>query len=69
MLRDEVWAEANPDIDGQLCISCLERRLGRTLTVADFSDRRVNTSATLRRIPRLIDRLSAGSNHGSKLPR
>jgi hypothetical protein len=61
MLRNEVWAEANPRIDGQLCISCVERRLGRTLTAADFADRKINTSATLRRSPRLIDRLGACS--------
>jgi hypothetical protein len=62
MLRNEVWAEANPDIDGQLCISCVEHRLGRTLTAADFTDRRVNTSTTLRRSARLIDRLGSSSN-------
>lgn len=62
MLRNEVWEEANPEIDGQLCISCVERRLGRTLTAADFTDRRVNTSPTLRRSPRLIDRLKSSSN-------
>jgi hypothetical protein len=60
MLQNEVWAQANPDIDGQLCIRCVERRLGRTLTATDFTDRRVNTSTTLRRSSRLIDRLNAG---------
>jgi hypothetical protein len=62
MLRNEVWAEANPGIDGQLCISCVERRIGRTLTAADFTGGRVNTSTTLRRSPRLIDRLGSSSN-------
>jgi hypothetical protein len=60
MLRNEVWAHVNPDIDGQLCISCVEHRLGRTLTAADFADGQVNTSTTLRRSPRLLDRLSVG---------
>jgi hypothetical protein len=63
MLRNEVWTEANPKIDGQLCISCVERRLGRTLTAADFTGGRVNTSATRRRSPRLIDRLKSSPNH------
>jgi hypothetical protein len=62
MLRNEVWAQANPDIDGQLCISCVERRLGRTLTAADFTGGKINTSTTLRRSPRLIDRLISSSN-------
>jgi hypothetical protein len=62
MLRNEVWVVANPEIDGQLCISCVARRLGRTLTSADFTGGRVNTSATLRRSPRLIDRLGVSSN-------
>jgi hypothetical protein len=69
MLRNEVWAEANPDIDGQLCISCVEHRLGRTLIAADFTGGQVNTSTTLRRSLRLTDRLNAGSNHGNNLPR
>jgi hypothetical protein len=39
MLRNEVWAQANPGIDGKLCIG-----------------------TTLRRSPRLIDRLISSSN-------
>jgi hypothetical protein len=62
MLRNEVWAQANPGIDGQLCIGCVEHRLGRTLTAADFTDKRINTSTTLRRSPRLIDRLESSSH-------
>jgi hypothetical protein len=61
MLRNEVWAQANPGIDGQLCISCVERRLSRTLTAADFTGGKINTSATLRRSPRLTDRLSSST--------
>jgi hypothetical protein len=62
MLRNEVWEEANADIDGKLCISCVERRLGRTLTAADFTGGKINTSTTLSRSPRLIDRLGFSSN-------
>ena len=64
MLRNDVWAEANPEIDGKLCISCVERRIGRTLTAADFTSGKINTSTTLRRSPRLIDRLGSSSNSG-----
>lgn len=40
---DHVWAETGlrPD-DGMLCIRCLEARIGRKLTPADFSDAPVN---------------------------
>jgi hypothetical protein len=62
MLRNEVRAEANPGNDGHLCISCVERRLGRTLTAVDFTGGQVNTSVTLRRSPRLIDRLQFSPN-------
>lgn len=64
MLQNEVWAEANPEIDGKLCISCVERRLGRILTAADFTGGKINTSTTLSRSPRLIDRLGSSSNPG-----
>jgi hypothetical protein len=62
MLQNEVWAQVNPGIDGKLCIGCVERRLGRTLTAADFTDGKINTSATLRRSPRLTERLKSSSN-------
>jgi hypothetical protein len=35
MLRDDVWREAK-GTDGMLCIGCVEQRLGRELTRADF---------------------------------
>jgi hypothetical protein len=35
-VHDAVWREAVPDGEGQLCLDCLERRLGRPLTRADF---------------------------------
>lgn len=37
-LHDELWKQANPDIDGMLCWKCLEVRLGRPLTPDDFDD-------------------------------
>jgi hypothetical protein len=69
MLRNEVWAQVNPGIDGQLCIGCVEHRLGRTLTAADFTDAKINNSTTLRRSPRLIDRLKSSSHLRSKIER
>jgi hypothetical protein len=35
MTSDEIWASAG-DVEGVLCIGCLELRLGRVLTVEDF---------------------------------
>lgn len=57
MLRDEVWQQAHPDIDGQLCIGCVEQRLGRKLAATDFTAQTINTSTTLQRSTRLSDRL------------
>jgi len=35
-VTNELWARANPDRAGMLCIGCLEKRLGRELTPDDF---------------------------------
>ena len=42
-LRHDLWRQANPAISGQLCIPCLEARLGRHLTPADFTAAPINT--------------------------
>jgi hypothetical protein len=61
MVTDEVWAAAGMRpgavVDGALCIGCLERRLGRRLTSADFLDLPVNHDPEWLLTPRLIDRL------------
>lgn len=62
MLKSDVWAQVNPAIDGNLCIACVEERLGRTLTAADFTDSPINTSNAKRRTQRLADRLRSGIN-------
>ena len=41
MTRDEIWAEAG-DVEGVLCVGCLEERLGRVLTPEDFLPLPVN---------------------------
>jgi hypothetical protein len=41
MVYDDVWDAARM-CDGYLCIGCLERRLGRCLTPADFPPLPVN---------------------------
>lgn len=47
MVHDDVWRATQPwnEYGGEirfLCIGCLERRLGRRLASADFSDALVN---------------------------
>jgi hypothetical protein len=64
-VHDEIWAAAGMPFEGFLCIGCLESRLGRTLTRADFDDAPVNDLrmsdmpryAWTYRTPRLISRL------------
>ena len=59
MLNSDLWAVVNPDITGNLCIGCVESRLGRALTPADFTDGQINDPAKFRRSARLCDRLGA----------
>ena len=59
MVRDHVWeTEAGLAKDaGWLCVECLEDRLGRTLTAADFEDCLLNTDSRYPRSHRLKERL------------
>lgn len=38
MLKKEIWLSIVPEDRGMLCISCVDKRLGRKLTPEDFSD-------------------------------
>lgn len=44
MVHDEIWEEADGG-RGDLCIHCLERRLGRRLYAEDFTDYPINALA------------------------
>lgn len=60
MLYDSIWEAAGmikytPDM---LCIGCVEKRIGRLLTAADFVDYPINTSSYFSRSDRLRDRLA-----------
>ena len=35
-VKHSIWSSVVPDQDGTLCIGCLEKRLGRQLTLTDF---------------------------------
>jgi hypothetical protein len=41
-LKNDVWFKAHHSERGMLCIGCVEKRLGRLLTSADFTDCHVN---------------------------
>ena len=59
MVWDHIWKKANPDMEGMLCISCIEERLGRELTWRDFTTAPLNQlSYDYPRSARLIDRLT-----------
>jgi hypothetical protein len=63
MVRDDVWEQALghkiPPVEDDvfLCIGCLERRIGRTLTRRDFIDCPLNTHPDWPRSRRLRNRL------------
>lgn len=58
MVDDEVWEQVTDSSDGHLCVGCLESRLGRRLSAADFTDSPVNSSDELARSDRLRDRIA-----------
>lgn len=44
MVHDSIWALTGLDKnDGQLCITCLEERINRKLTPADFTGAPINS--------------------------
>ena len=60
MVTDEVWYSANTvmNLDGMLCIGCLEARSGKLLTARDFIDAPINNIARMTGTPRLKARLA-----------
>lgn len=55
MVHGEVWPIGPRE--GMLCIGCLESRIGRNLTPADFTSFPINTNPRQKRTVRLLDRL------------
>ena len=65
MVQDEVWHHVNPDRDGMLCIGCLEKRLGRKLTPADFIECPLNDDHhEYIKSARLLDRMGQSQDQG-----
>jgi hypothetical protein len=67
MLHDEVWSATGmptePDLRSYLCVGCVEGRLGRILSRADFTDAPLNTTwPPANRSGRLINRLVRGGH-------
>jgi hypothetical protein len=59
MVQNSIWNNVVSDGSGMLCIGCLETRLGRILTQADFTDAPVNSSwRDSSKSPRLKARLN-----------
>jgi hypothetical protein len=56
MVNDDLW-ESAISTSGMLCIGCLERRIGRRLTAADFTDCPLNSGLHWRQSVRLRNRL------------
>jgi hypothetical protein len=56
MVHDSVWASAGMEpLGGGLCVNCLEARLGRSLTGADFpTDKPINFPGVMRDTPQLF---------------
>ncbi len=55
-----LWLSVVKDNKGMLCIGCLEKRLGRTLTAKDFTDCYLNDlkGTFCKKSMRYIDRLT-----------
>jgi hypothetical protein len=64
MVRDDVWRSAGMTLSGGcLCLECLERRIGRPLTGADFPARDFRNAPDRRHTPRLAALLEEARAH------
>lgn len=61
MIQDYLWKQVNPQINGMLCIGCVETKLGRTLISTDFPSYPVNQIGVFLKSERLINRLTTHS--------
>lgn len=64
MVTDAIWRKhgvpwRRATVSGMLCIGCLEARMGRRLTRADFTDCKLNTEPGIARSLRLRARLTS----------
>lgn len=58
-VNNEVWfGEAGMPEAGMLCVGCLEKRIGRTLCMSDFTDAHINNPRRYSKTMRLVNRLT-----------
>jgi len=55
MLVDGTWRQAHNSNKGMLCVGCIERRLNRRLTAADFNQSYLNRDLNVSM--RLLERM------------
>lgn len=58
-ITTETWLSVVGSKTGMLCIGCLEKRLGRTLTANDFTDCSLNNARYEPKSARLMQRMAA----------
>lgn len=54
-VNTELWLSSGVTIYQQLCISCLEKRIGRPLTCSDFTSASINNPKHNEMSHRLVD--------------
>lgn len=57
MLVDTTWFSIHNSDRGMICIGCIEKRLGRTLTSSDFNSSHVNNPRLYPMSARLLSRI------------
>lgn len=58
-IQTPIWMQVVGSNKGMLCIGCLEGRLGRQLTKADFTDCTINSPKHESKSIRLMQRMAA----------
>ncbi|MCX4576554.1 hypothetical protein OHB41_25945 [Streptomyces sp. NBC_01571] len=61
MVTDQTWEASGMCPFGFLCVGCIEQRLGRRLTAADFLDLPLNRDSRFQRSERLTARLATST--------
>jgi hypothetical protein len=57
-IKTDLWLSVVSSNKGMLCIGCLEKRIGRLLTKADFTDCYINNPKFSGMSKRLLNRLA-----------
>lgn len=61
-VHTELWLSVVDSNKGMLCVGCLESRLGRELTSADFTGAYINRPDIFEHSMRLLSRLTNGGS-------